>query len=235
VEYPYVNHGLCYTITDGTTSSSPNPLSIYVTGRSSKGIVLVPDIWGLSYSQVFYVADNFATLGFSVAVVDIYRMNTWPYGTPPGPGIADFIGKMDPAQIQNDIQTAVALLKSDYGATSVGVLGFCFGAHAAFVAGQNTDNISAVAGAHPYFLENGTGMGAALKVPCAIISTPDDDAKAVTDEVLAGPFAAQSVFEVYEDQCHGFMAARGNFNDADVLSSVLKACRAFADFFNNVL
>lgn len=89
----------------------------------------------------------------------------------------------------------------------------------------------ATACCHPAFFGKDKELAEAVVSPVCVISTAEDpleDIKAILD---TKPFAAQCKYQRFDDQVHGFMAARGDYSNAEVAEAAGKGIGILADFF----
>ena len=104
-------------------------------GRSKKGIVYIPDIFG-PLPNAFHGADILAEKGFLVVMPDFFRGGEWSLDDfPPKDGFGgepfqNFINGLQYADLKDRIERAVAILHA-LGATSIGAVGFCWGGNLA--------------------------------------------------------------------------------------------------------
>lgn len=134
-------------------------LAVYVTGSGTKGVVFIPDIFGVTPQAVqvrpaqgwlpgvpclgvgispttlvcalpMQVADKLAGAGFLVGFPDPFRGKPWPMDKFPPPNrdeLMDWIhGFSYDGHVKPDIDATVAALRAK-GATSFGIVGFCWG------------------------------------------------------------------------------------------------------------
>ena len=104
-----------------------------------------------------------------------------------------------------------------------------------YALGNGEGGFSAVACLHPSFFGTEEQLGEHLAVPICIIPAKDDPME-ITQGICAGkPFAAKCKFQRFDHMMHGFMAARGDFNDAAVVKAVGEANGILAAFFEENL
>lgn len=88
---------------------------------------------------------------------------------------------------------------------------------------------------HPAFFGKEIEFSQAAESPVCILAAegdPMEDAKAVLE---AKPFAEQCFFRRFDDQVHGFMAARGDYSDPTVAAAVGQGIQCLVDFFNKCI
>lgn len=96
-------------------------------------------------------------------------------------------------------------------------------------------SISAVACCHPAFFGKEAEYSEAAQVPvCMLPAEGDvvDDAKAVLD---AKPFADKCVLQRFDDQVHGFLAARGDYSKPEVAAAAGKGIQILCSFFTSCM
>lgn len=125
-------------------------------------------------------------------------------------------------------------LRSQY--KKLGVIGFCYGAWAAFQLGADPSLVDAVAVAHPSLLEKQDLDN--IKVPVQILSPEHDFA--YTQELKEYTFVAlpktgvQWEYIYFPGLVHGF-AARGDLNDPKQKQGLERAKRSVVNFFKEFL
>jgi len=199
----------------------------YITGRGNrKALIMTPDIFG-GHPNAYQLCDILASHGFLVVMPDYFR------GTRPPESrdqIRAWIGGFSYAGvIKPIIEEAVAILKA-LGATSIGMLGLCWGGKMAVQA--NADRlVSCIASPHPSFVDENDAKAATG--PWLLMPTKTDppmlEAKAVME---TNQWKAQNVFIRFDDQIHGFLGARGDWSDATVAARTNEAIGLIVKFFN---
>mmetsp|Transcript_9609 Transcript_9609/g.27518 ORF Transcript_9609/g.27518 Transcript_9609/m.27518 type:complete len:251 (+) Transcript_9609:118-870(+) len=219
-------------------------LEVYVVGAGPP-VLIIYDIFGFSFSQVFQMADRIASSGFMVAMPDVFHGKPWTMARfPPKPednfmdwltSISDYPGKVKP-----DVEASLAVLKQK-GAEEgkCGVIGFCWGAAMALAMGaDNGSAVGAVCCAHPSFgilPDEGADMTQGLQCPMALLPAHGDNIEKVQKALEGKPFAGKCVVKEFPDQAHGFMAARGDFSDPKVAAAAAEGAEIFAKFLKDNL
>ena len=172
-------------------------------GTPRGGLVVIQEIFGIN-SQIRYTVDHFASQGYlAIAPALFDRVEK---GVDLGYNENDFAkgretrGKITDDWITADIGSAVREASS---AGKVGVIGFCFGGYATFVAACTVDGVAA---AMPFY-----GGGIAARVGDLTPRCPtqfhfgDKDAAIPLDDLQKIKDALQDCpLYVYDDAAHGF-------------------------------
>ncbi|KAG2501606.1 hypothetical protein HYH03_000111 [Edaphochlamys debaryana] len=214
-------------------------LPIYRSGSGKLGIVLVTDIFGFGSKQVFQVSDRIASEGFSVIAIDTFRGKPWTFDKfPPKPehNFMDWITKEGSwAKLQPDVMAAAEKLKSE-GISKLGCVGFCWSTTIALTAGQHPEVFSAVGGAHPALFGKEKELAEKVQVPVILLPAQGD---ASTDPIKAvldkRPYGKLCVYQRFDDQIHGFVAARGDWTKPEVAAAAGQAIKLFTDFFKKTV
>lgn len=212
-------------------------LEYYIAGvGATKGLLITPDIFG-RHPNAFQLADIFAAKGFLVVMPDYFREKPWPTDRfPPTEAdqkdIGEFFERIAYDKVKPDVVAAADVARR-LGATSLGMLGMCWGGKIAMRA--NADGIvSCCATAHPSFVDAQDAKD--VKGPVCFLPSGDepnmDDIEAA---LKAQTFAGKNIFQRYDDLRHGFMGARGfvytDYSDDKVKARVEEAINQTADFF----
>ncbi|PNW72164.1 hypothetical protein CHLRE_16g679750v5 [Chlamydomonas reinhardtii] len=211
---------------------------IYHSGSGALGLVMVPDVFGFAHKQVFQVADRFADAGFNVCVMDPFHGNPWPMDKFPPKPEHDFQGWLTReagwGKMRPHVHDVVAKLKEG-GASKFGCIGFCWGVSIAMQAGQET-TFSGVGGAHPALF--GHDLDYTEKVQCPVVLLPaqgDADTAPIKKILDRRPYGSKCVYQRFDDQTHGFVAARGDWTKPEVAAAAGKAIGIMADFLKHAM
>uniref|UniRef100_A0A7S3QXW6 Dienelactone hydrolase domain-containing protein n=1 Tax=Dunaliella tertiolecta TaxID=3047 RepID=A0A7S3QXW6_DUNTE len=217
-------------------------LDTYTIGEAGRpGIVLVVDIFtskDTPFKQVYQVADRLADAGFLVTVPDMWRGKPWPMSKfPPKPednfmGWVTENGSWDKT-VGPDFKAAVESLKSK-GAPKIGTIGFCWGALIALTA-SGEGLVSAAAGCHPAFFSKDKDLAAKVQCPVALLPAKGDPMESLKEVLDTKPFASSCLYQRFDNQQHGFMAARGDWSQPEIASEASKAVGILAEFFQKNL
>ena len=109
------------------------------------GVVVVPDVWGLSqhYEQV---AGKLAGEGYAALALDLYARGDSPDGIDPG-SAKSFIADLPDPRVLGDVQAAIDYLgaRPEVGGRRVGITGFCMGGQYVWLAACRCRGLSAAA------------------------------------------------------------------------------------------
>ena len=94
-----------------------------------------------------------------------------------------------------------------------------------FSCGEGTP-FSAAAEAHPSMVDPKDASG--ITIPTCIVASGDEDAEAVKGFVEA--LKVPSYHEIFSDQVHGFMAARGDLKNERVRAEFSRGYQVLVDF-----
>lgn len=111
------------------------------------------------------------------------------------------------------------------------LVGFCWGAKIAIQLTSTHPFFAGVSLIHPSFVD----VKDAEKAGAPVLALPSKDEPDMTEymNVLAKkPFGSQCKHVRFEDQSHGFCAARGDYKDELNAKRANEAIRLTADFFN---
>ncbi|KAJ1907333.1 hypothetical protein LPJ81_000815 [Coemansia sp. IMI 209127] len=228
-----------YKSTGETTKK--DDVEYYFAGEkgAKQGIVFCYDIFGF-HPNSLQVADILGRSGFRVIMPDFLR------GDPitaekmnDGKWISEFKANRAEWKHNRDLfMDAVEILRAE-GVESIGAVGFCWGAKLAIRAlaesGENgTGVIKSGVLIHPSMLEKEDFEEAAG--PILLLPTKDEaDFTEFFAIAKAKPFGEASYHERFDNQIHGFCAARGDFSKPEVIGDVNKAIQLTAGFFKKTL
>lgn len=131
-------------------------------GASPKpGVVMLPDVWGLS-AHTRDLAGRLAAEGFAVLALDIYRRTGRPELSDPAAALDWIAALPDPLVLETIREGAEALAAHEAVAGRIGVTGFCMGGQYALLAACGVPGFSACA---PFYgmLRYAEGLDAAKK------------------------------------------------------------------------
>jgi dienelactone hydrolase len=188
-------------------------LPAYESGKGgAKGVLIIPDIFGFDHPNVFRFTDRVASMGYHAVAIDPFIGKPWPLAKfPPKPedNIGGWLAEQSQA-VDPYLSTSISYLKSQ-GISNIGSVGFCWGATQSFKLGKDVS--LACAGFHPGGIE--LDLIRAIKVPIMAIPCQGDckNLPEIIEAVNGMPWAKHAVIERFDDQVHGYMAARGDWND----------------------
>lgn len=106
---------------------SRGALALPESGAPRAGVVVVPDVWGLSphYEQI---AQKLALQGYTALAIDLYTRGESPQAFGPE-RVSEFIQALPDRQVLGDLQGAIDFLaaRPDLGGRRIGITGFCMG------------------------------------------------------------------------------------------------------------
>ena len=110
------------------------------------GVVVVPDVWGLS-EHYERVAERLAGEGYAALALDLYTRGESPHAGGPE-GATRFIAELPDPQVLGDVQAAIDYLSArpEVAGRRVGITGFCMGGMYTFLAACRCRGLSAAAG-----------------------------------------------------------------------------------------
>ncbi|KAK9468959.1 dienelactone hydrolase [Lipomyces arxii] len=185
-------------------------IETYTAGdaTSKKIVVIVTDIFGHTFVNTQLIADAFAAQGYYVLVPDILKGDPIPYMSQEELAKYNLPGWLSrhTVEITEPIVTGViANIKADFAPTSIGAVGYCFGAkYVVRLLGDKA--ITAGAIAHPSFITEEEVEKVTLPI---IISAAEVDRvfpaenRAKTEAILVKNKATYEI-TVYAGTTHGF-------------------------------
>ncbi|GLC70592.1 hypothetical protein PLESTF_001012100 [Pleodorina starrii] len=189
--------------------------------------------------NVFQVCDRFAEAGLNVCAIDPFHGKPWTLEKFPPKPEDDFMGWLGRVgswgALEPSIKAAAELLKSE-GATKLGCIGFCWGVSIALHAGQDASTFSACGGAHPALF--GKDAELADKVACPVILLPakgDAPTDVFQKKLESRPYGSKCVYQRFDDQTHGFVAARGDWSKPEVAEAAGKAIHLMTHFLKEAM
>ncbi len=213
---------------------------LYISGNGPKAIIVITDVFGWGHDNAFALTDLLAEGGFTAVCPD------WFHGNP-----RTGASSKDPETINqwranytwektvaSDIAAATKLLQQEGSGVAVGALGLCWGGKIVFRAAAE-GAIRAGVAVHPSRLE--ATDGAACPVPmCVLLSKDEQPLEDLKEELEKKPFAAQNVWQRFDDMHHGWIGARGVLpatlsSTTDEAKRALEAITIALDFFKRVL
>jgi protein XRP2 len=215
-------------------------------------LVLVPDIFGLEFNQSMQVSDRLvdAVPGLACAMPDVFRGAPWKMSEFPPTDKAKFMAFIDAhpwddSHVKRDVKAAFEALEAraaDGSSPSSSLkrftMGFCWGAMMALLANADAElKVDASAGAHPTFFGKEGEIAKKLRGPVLLLPTKGDPGEAVLEAVKSAglPFADACRVRRFDDQVHGFMAARGDYKDEKVRAAAGEGVGEVAKFFGGLI
>ncbi|KAK0749442.1 Alpha/Beta hydrolase protein [Schizothecium vesticola] len=212
----------------------------YATGPddATRGIVVVFDIFGY-FDQTIQGADILANSDahhkYKVVMPDWFKGDACPIEWyPPNTeqkqkDLGAWFGKHPPAEVVDVLPEYVTALNARYPSVkSWAVLGFCWGGKVVSLATSSALNpFKAAAVCHPAMVE--PKDAAAIKVPFIMLASGEEPADKVKEfeSKLEGP----KHVEIFEDQVHGWMAARGDLSKERSKDEYVRGYKTVLEFF----
>ncbi|OZJ03639.1 hypothetical protein BZG36_03926 [Bifiguratus adelaidae] len=207
-----------------------------------KALLLLHDVAGWESSNNRLLADYFAAeMKALVVLPDFFDGDAVPASLFSIPGSFDIQAWVKKHSNKRDdfrsMVHVVEALKTEHGASSVGVIGYCWGGWGTLELGH-TDLVKAVAVCHPSLLNMPRDVEA-LKQPALFLCAekdqvfPQETSRKQAEEILK-PKDLEYKFVDYPGTSHGF-AARGNPNDEVVQKAYLDARQQAVQWFNHYL
>ncbi|CDH49969.1 dienelactone hydrolase family protein [Lichtheimia corymbifera JMRC:FSU:9682] len=212
-------------------------LPVYVVGPkdAKKAILVIYDIFGLHNNTKQFCDILAKECGYKVVMPDFFRGEPW---TDEKMGdmqaLIAWIGKVGSIEVVSPQIKSVTEWLQGQGVTKAGLVGFCWGAK---ISVQMTAIDSFFGGAslvHPSFVD----VKDAEKAGAPILALPSKDEPDMTEymKVLSQkPFGDKCAHRRFDDQPHGFAAARGDYTDELNKKRATEAIQLTANFFSKVL
>ena len=217
-------------------------MDAYVTGdkNSSNVLVCIFDIfgfWNTTKQGADLLGDSMKT---KIVMPDLFRNRPWPIdGFPPRDEAEDqklsqwFESVGNFGERAKDVRAVVDELKSN-GAQKLGLYGLCWGGNVAVqLAGKDSPFVG-VSIIHPAFLSPDDAKGFTVPVsffPSKVEPKNDADGFWATMQKEHPDLAAKSQYKYYDENHHGFAAARANLEDKSNYFAFQDLYTRLADFF----
>ncbi|KAI4746452.1 alpha/beta-hydrolase [Aureobasidium sp. EXF-12298] len=222
-----------YTTIDG--------MKTYTTGPSDakKAILVIYDIFGFK-DQTLQGADILATSDkenqYQVFMPDFFEgkpvdINDYPPDTKEK---EERLGKFfqttgAPPKTVSRIPKVIDEIKSqNKNIASFGIVGFCWGGKIVNLSSQKDTVFKAAAACHPAMVDPNDAAG--ISIPIAMLPSKDEDKEAV--EKWEQGVKTKHLVKWYNDQVHGFMAARADLEDENVKKNYMDAYGVLLNFFH---
>jgi len=209
---------------------------------STLGIVVIYDVHGFSGGRIKSVCDQLALAGFHVVMPDVYEGSS--IGAEGGFGeekaMAWLKAKSDyTGYLKGALKPAFEHLTSQ-GVTSVGAIGFCWGAYG--VTKLSCDGlIHAGVSCHPslkignmFFAEAEADQVKPAKAPLLFLPAGNDPPLYTDGTLVADDASVEVVAQAFPEMKHGWVP-RGDAADAAVARDVEAALKAATDFLGKHL
>lgn len=216
-------------------------LKTYVTGPSdaTRAILVIYDIFGF-FPQTLQGADILAFSDkerpYQVFMPDWFEgspadISWYPPDTPEkGKLLGEFFQtKAAPPTTLKRVPPVITEIKKVHtGIESWGILGYCWGGKITNLASQEGTRFKAAASCHPAMVDPKDAPG--ISIPFLMIPSKDEDKAAVAEWEKNLKVKAQ--VEWFDDQIHGFMAARSDLADENVKKQYERAYGLLLDFYH---
>ncbi|KAI1620182.1 carboxymethylenebutenolidase [Exophiala viscosa] len=217
-------------------------LRTYTTGPSSakQGILVVYDIFGF-FPQTLQGADIIAHAHnehqFRVFMPDFFEGKpadiSWypPDNEEKGKKLGEFFQtSAAPPKTVERIKSVMSELKSSNpGIQDWGIVGYCWGGKIVNLVSASGTLFKAAATCHPAMID--PNDAANVTIPMLMIPSGEEEKDAV--EKYEANLKVPKKVEWYQDQVHGFMAARSNLEDEKVKAAYEKAYQTLLTWFHN--
>ncbi|KAF1348768.1 Alpha/Beta hydrolase protein [Delphinella strobiligena] len=216
-------------------------MKTYRTGPSSakSALLVVYDIFGF-FPQTLQGADILAHADkdhqYQVFIPDFFEGKPVPIEWYPpdtkekGEKLGEFFSTTGaPPKTVGRVPKVVDELNSKYSSINEwGVVGFCWGGKIVNLTSQSGSKFKAAAACHPAMVDPSDAPG--VTIPYLMIPSKDEDKEAV--QKWQQGLKVKNQVEWFDDQVHGFMAARGDLEDEHVKKQYEKAYRILLNFFH---
>jgi dienelactone hydrolase len=173
-----------------------------------------------------------------VACPDVFRGQPWALEKFPPKPADDFIGWVSTQGswdiVKGDLHSTIEHLKATRAVKSFGTLGFCWGGCMALRAGADVQ-ISAVGCVHAAFFGQEKTIAEQSQAPVIMLPAKGDPMEALKEVFDEKPYAAKCVYRRFDDQTHGFCAARGDWTKPEVAAAATEAIDLLSAFFDKNL
>lgn len=201
-----------------TSNYKSKTLPVYDTGcyKSKTCILYVPDIFGFT-PQAKQVCDILGdSTGFRVFAIDFFDGKAWKLEDFPPKEGQDLMGWIKSYDYERDIKRHVVELIEKLkfqGVESFYGIGNCWGAQMVLKMHRD-DLVTRVVTYHPSLLSD--DVDTVIKAPqCHLLSKDEAPLLGIKAALEASEFASQSIFERFDTMHHGWMAARGDWDNEE--------------------
>lgn len=215
-------------------------MKTYVTGPSdaTRGIIMIYDIFGF-FDQTIQGADILATshanTKYRVFMPDWFKhepypIEAFPANNPERKELLDgFFQRNPPQGVAKQLPEFVQKAKAKYPEIkSWGILGFCWGGKVVSLATSTPKPPFVVAGeCHPAMVDPEDAVG--IQVPIIMLASMNEDKDDV--KKFAANLNVENQVETFDDQIHGWMAARSDLSDPRVKEEYTRGYETVLKFF----
>lgn len=213
----------------GTVMDDLGGLKTYLSGEpSNPAIIFVPDVFGIDTPNMRALADKAAESGYYAVLPDFL------YGDPMTNDFSKlpaWLQKHSPAKGFEDAKHVIQALK-EKGVSSIGAVGFCWGAKVV-VELAKSDDIKAAVLLHPSFVT--VDDIKEVKTPISVLgaeidrTTPPELAKQF-DEILSSKEEVPSYVKIFPGVEHGW-SVRYDLTDKEACARAEEAHNDMFDWF----
>ncbi|PHH65216.1 hypothetical protein CDD81_3075 [Ophiocordyceps australis] len=212
----------------------------YVTGPAdaTKALIVIYDIFGY-FEQTLQGADIMADGDdkhkYRVFIPDWFMGKPCPIEWyPPDTEekqkkLGAFFQEFPPPKIASQVPDyAKAVKEKNPSLSKLGIVGYCWGGKVATLTAKADSSLFAVAASvHPAMVDPADADG--IKMPLVLLASKEEPADQVDEfsKRLAGP----KHVETFQDQIHGWMAARADLSDSRVKEEYERGYRTLLGFF----
>ncbi|RCI04753.1 hypothetical protein CU098_008397 [Rhizopus stolonifer] len=206
-------------------------LDVYTIGPkdAKKAVLVIYDIFGFHPNTMQFCDILAKNCGWKVVMPDFLRGDYWNFERGDMSALIAWITKVGTLEnMTPDINRVQEQLKKD-GAESAAIVGFCWGAKIG-VALTSNPFFAGASLIHPSFVD----VKDAEKAGAPILAIPSKNEPDMTEymQILSKkPFGALCKHVRFDDQDHGFCAARGNYADEQNAKRANEAIQMTAQFF----
>ncbi len=216
-----------------------------VTGPSnaSKAIFFIYDIFGY-FPQSIQGADILATAGksheYQVFIPDFFEgkpadISWYPPDTEEkGKALGNFFQTTGaPPKAAEKVPTLIKAIEEKYPSIKTwGVVGFCWGGKIVSLTTSTTSTpFTAGAEVHPAMVDPADAKN--IKIPLCLLASKDEPAEDVKN--FEANLTGEKHVETFDDQIHGWMAARSDLEDPRVKSEYERGYNTLLEFFAKYL
>jgi len=220
-------------------------LKTYVTGpaTASKAILYIYDIFGY-FPQSIQGADILATSGkdhdYQVFIPDWFEgkpadISWYPPDTDEkGKALGNFFQTTGaPPKTAQKVPSFLKEIEKKYSSINTwGVVGFCWGGKIVSIT-SSTDStpFKAAAECHPAMVDPSDAIN--IKIPLCLLASGDEPAEDI--KKFEANLPGEKHVETFDDQIHGWMAARSDLENERVKSEYERGYKTLLDFFAKYL
>lgn len=221
-------------------------LELYHVGdkNAKKGLLVLPEIFGIHAGRLKIIADYFSEQGYYVVLPALMHEHYWPVAKYPPSDWAEVLAEVKKTtwdHIESDLTKVVFPLFAARGIKDIGAIGFCWGTFTV-VTCAGKGYIKAGAGMHP---SHGPVIGlmgkerktviSEVKCPLLICAAGNDDADykpgGLEEKVLKEKsFGDKCIYNPFEEMTHGWVT-RGELSDPKIKRDNAAALALAVDFF----